>query len=137
VKRIGIQPNDGVDSGCLVEDRLHIKTTVIPAHDYTVSIIQLLSNPEKYHNRRVQVVGYLNLEFEGSAIYLHKEDFKQSILENSFWVSFSDNISMDELKKMNNGYVLIAGTFDMESFGHMGAFGGEIKDIDRIIKWGK
>lgn len=137
IKRIGIQPNDDVNTGCLKETGLHIKNTVIPSYDYTVSIVQLICNPEKYHNRRIQVVGYLNLEFEGDAIYLHKEDYKQSILENSLWVSFDNKITAEQLKKLNKGYVLIAGTYDMEQHGHMGIFSGEIRNIDRIIKWGK
>ncbi|WP_456461398.1 hypothetical protein [Reichenbachiella sp.] len=113
------------------------RTEGIPSYDYTVSLIKLIATPQEYHDRRIQVVGYLNLEFEGDAIYLHKEDYEQSILENSFWVSFSDKISQDELRKLNKRYVLIAGTFNMDNHGHMGLFSGEIMKIDRIIKWGK
>jgi hypothetical protein len=43
------------------------------------SIIELIANPLKYNNQRVRIIGFLNLEFEGNAIYLHREDFEHSI----------------------------------------------------------
>ena len=53
-----------------------------------VSLVKLIANPEKYNGKRIQVIGYLHLEFEGNAIYLHEEDFKRRISANSFWVEF-------------------------------------------------
>lgn len=104
--------------------------------EFSVSIINLISTPEKYHNKRIQVIGYLNLEFEGNAIYLHKEDYKKSIASNGFWVDFTEE-SWTNINnfKINKCYVLIEGTFDMDSFGHMGLWSGTIKDITRVVKW--
>lgn len=104
--------------------------------DFSGSIINLLATPEKYHNKRVRVIGYLNLEFEGNAIYLHKEDYKKSITVNGLWVTFTDG-TWEKIKKynFNKSYFLVEGTFDMTSFGHMGLWSGTIRDITRIDKW--
>ena len=56
-----------------------------------VSLIQLISTPKAFDGADVQVIGFLRLEFEGNALYLHKEDFEQRISKNSVWVSFDAN----------------------------------------------
>ncbi|MAP80295.1 MAG: hypothetical protein CL526_04310 [Aequorivita sp.] len=104
--------------------------------DFSGSIINLIATPEKYHNKKVRVIGFLNLEFEGNAIYLHKDDYKKSIHKNGLWVTFTDE-SWEKIKKyrFNKSYFLIEGTYDMTLFGHMGLWSGTIKDITRIDKW--
>ena len=58
---------------CLKEDKIHYKKGVVASSsEYSVSLIRLIANPEKYHGKKIQVTGYINLEFEGDAIYLHK-----------------------------------------------------------------
>lgn len=103
---------------------------------YDVSLVQLIATPEKYHGKRVQVVGYLNLEFEGDAIYLHQEDFANSLLKNAFWVDFSERVKQEKkLADYNKKYVIIIGLFDMNLRGHMSLFSGEIKNITRLDNW--
>lgn len=104
-------------------------------HEYSISIVRLIVTPEKYHDKQIQIHGYLNLEFEGDAIYLHKEDRDRALTRNGFWVSFSNKLDPSEIQRLNQSYVLIEGTFDMNSRGHMGLFGGEVKNITRIVKW--
>jgi hypothetical protein len=135
VKTIGIKPEQIVDSGCLKEDNLHFKNGVISSEDFNVSIVRLIAKPERYHERKVQVTGYMNLEFEGDAIYLHKEDCDQGLNKNGFWVTFSDKLDKKEINKLNKSYVLMEGTFNANRHGHMGLFGGEIYEITRIISW--
>lgn len=104
--------------------------------DFSGSIINLISTPEKFNNERVRVIGYLNLEFEGNAIYLHKEDYKKSITYNSLSVSFTKK-TWEKINKfkINRSYVIIEGTFDMDDKGHMGLCSGSIKNITRIDLW--
>ena len=104
--------------------------------DESISIINLIASPEKYHNKKIQVIGYINIEFEGNAIYLHKEDYKRGILDNGLWVSFTKK-AWEKLKKekINKTYVIIEGTFNMEDNGHMGLFSGEIEKITRVDRW--
>ncbi len=60
--------------------------------DFNISLIRLIATPERYDGKVIQVEGFLNLEFEGNAIYLHKEDYENSLCKNGFWVDFSDEI---------------------------------------------
>ena len=109
---------------------------VIPFNEFDISLIRLIATPEKYDGKQVQVRGYLNLEFEGNAIYLHKEDYSKALTDNGFWVNFSKGIAEKKnLKDYNKQYVIIVGTFDMKSLGHMGLFGGTIKNITRLDLW--
>lgn len=101
-----------------------------------VSLVKLIANPEKYHNKRIQVIGYLHLEFEGNAIYMHEEDFKHSLSENSFWVNFSSKLTKKrDLNKFNDKYVIVIGTFKADEKGHMGMFGGTLDNIVRLDLW--
>jgi hypothetical protein len=101
------------------------------------SLIQLIANPEKYDGKIIQIIGYLHLEFEGNAIYLHKEDFENSITENGFWVNFSESVTKKaNVMDYSDRYVIIIGTFRMHYKGHMGLFGGTIENIVRLGSWG-
>ena len=101
-----------------------------------ISLIRLIATPEKYDGKQVRVIGYLNLEFEGNAIYLHKEDYSKALSTNGFSVDFTKKIvDKKNLYNYNKSYVLIIGTFDMNDKGHMGLFGGKIKNITRLDSW--
>jgi hypothetical protein len=99
-----------------------------------VSMVQLLATPEKFHGKVVRVFGFLCLEFEGDALYLHREDNDQGLTRNGVWIHRTEAMDRDE-KKLNKHYVLVEATFDGEQHGHMGAFGGALKDVTRIIPW--
>lgn len=101
-----------------------------------VSLIQLIANPEKYDNKIVRLIGYLNLEFEGDAIYLHEEDNKHSITANSCWVNLTKEWrAKNKVADFSNKYVILVGTFDMKDHGHMGMFSGGIRNITRLDVW--
>ncbi len=118
------------------EQKENEKVEGVPFHEFNISIIKLISTPEKYDGKQVQVIGYLNLEFEGNAIYLHKEDYSKGISQNGFWVNLSKEIAeKKKLEDYNKKYVIIVGTFDMNARGHMGMFGGTIKNITRLDLW--
>jgi len=96
---------------------------------YVISIIKLIATPEKYHGKKVITSGFLNLQFEGTAIYIHKDDCDYGLNKNGFWVDFSDQVTSEQRAKVNGKYVLLEGTFDMERAGHFGLWSGTIKDI--------
>jgi len=99
-----------------------------------VSMVQLLATPEKFDGTVVRVFGFLRLEFEGDALYFHREDDVQGLTRNGIWVDRTDAMEHDA-NKLNSHYVLIEGVFDAEDHGHMGLFRGAIKKITRIIPW--
>ena len=52
-----------------------------------VSLMQLIVTPEKYDGQKVTTIGYLHLEFENYAVYMHEEDVRHSILLNRIRIS--------------------------------------------------
>lgn len=78
---------------------------------YDVSIIQLIATPKKYANKPVQVIGFLNIEFEGDSIYLHEEDFRRGLFNNGLGIRV-EGAMRERLKKLSGQYVLIEGVVD-------------------------
>ncbi len=105
-----------------------------PAEVTDVSIIQLVATPEKYHGKFVRVIGFVRLEFEGNAIYLHHEDLKYGLTKNGLWLSVTDQIRKDR-DKYTDKYVLVEGTFNSQNHGHMGLNSGAIENIKRFQVW--
>ncbi len=99
-----------------------------------VSLLQVLSQPEKYHGKEIGIIGYLHLEFEGNGLYLHKEDFIHAIHMNSIWVDVTEKIEA-RVWRLNDKYVAICGVFDANDTGHMGLFAGTLKNITKCIVW--
>ena len=94
-----------------------------------VSIIQLIATPEKYDGKLVRVVGVGNLEFEGNAIHLSKEDLSYGT-HNPIWLDFRNNttIPYEGAKQYNGKYVIVEGIFKND---YSGLFHGAITDITR------
>ena len=51
---------------------LSVASSSHAAEPMTVSMVQLIATPSKYHEKLVRVVAFFG---EGSALYLHKEDY--------------------------------------------------------------
>jgi len=100
-----------------------------------VSLINLIATPEKYDGKLIRVVGYLNLEFEGNALYFHKEDYEKSLFRNAIWVNFTRKEAIEKTKTFSKQYVVIEGTFVMNDTGHMGLFSGGVTQISRLDLW--
>jgi hypothetical protein len=96
---------------------------------YIVSMIRLIATPEKYHDKEIIVSGYLNLQFEGNAIYIHKQDYENGLTKNGLWVNFSEEVPKVQISDANGKYVMLRGTFDMERTGHFGLWSGTINKI--------
>jgi hypothetical protein len=99
------------------------------AEPVDVSMIQLLATPEKFDGKFVRTYGFLRLEFEGKALYLHKEDYTNALTKNSVWVDVPET---GEYLSLNMHYVLVEGVFNAKSHGHLGLFGGTLEKISRV-----
>jgi hypothetical protein len=95
-----------------------------------VSLVQLIANPKTYDGIQVRVIGFLRIQFEGNAFYLHQDDFKDGIAKNGLWVDVSDQM-LGSRAQLDRKYVLIEGTFDTKMTGHMGLWSGSIQRITR------
>ncbi len=100
-----------------------------------VSIIQLISSPEKYDGKYIQIIGFVRLEFEGDAIYLHEDDYKYGLTRNGLWLSLTEGCCGKDLRIFDQKYVLVEGTFSARNHGHMGLFSGAIENIKRFQVW--
>ena len=100
-----------------------------------VSMIQLISNPQAYDNKRVRITGFLHLEFEGNSIYLHSEDFRYALTKNALWIDVPKDMTQAQTKIVNDQYVICTGTFVASRRGHMGMNSGEIADVTRLQVW--
>lgn len=103
--------------------------TKYPNEEYHASIVQVLAHRDRYHGKEVQVMGYLRVQFEGTAIYLSKEDADYGITRNGFWVTLGKGSAKHDQK-----YVLIEGTFDKDEMGHLSLWQGTIKNVTRVVE---
>lgn len=125
---------------------LNIKIPFYRSYAAHVSIHQLITSPEKYHNRPVVVSGYYRHGFELSALFASKDDADYLIPKNSLWVSFGNkdlklepiSSNLNRLPKdvsyFDGKYVTIEGIFNKDACGHMGMSSGEIRNVSRIVE---
>ena len=102
-----------------------------------LSMIDLIANPELFDGKKVMVQGYVHFEFEGNAIYLHKEDFLYGIDHNSLWLSLSPSKGANEFSKCQDSYALVRGTFSARMRGHNDMASGSLHDIAKCEVGGK
>ena len=76
----------------------------------------------------VAVVGYFNMEYEGTALFPRLEDAQQHLVTKGIWLKVGWPVSEDR-KALGNGYVRVQGTFDATK--GMG-FKGMLRDITKI-----
>jgi hypothetical protein len=93
-----------------------------------LSMIDLIANPELFDGKKVMVQGYVHFEFEGDAIYFHKDDFLHGISRNALWLMVS-TARAKELKDCQDSYALIRATFKAGIGGHNSMASGELHDI--------
>jgi len=76
----------------------------------TLSLIRILSDPFRFDGKIVETVGFLSLEFEGSAIYLSKEDYENHITWNAIFLRL-DEPKINEYRFAEHKYVKIRGMY--------------------------
>jgi hypothetical protein len=96
----------------------------------SISLIQLIVQPEKFAEQRVQVIGLCALEFESKAIWISKDDLRYGITRNAVWL---DIALTDQSRKYDRKCVFVEGRFTAKSKGHLGLYAGTIEDISRML----
>ena len=107
---------------------------LVAAEPLDVSLVQLIASPKGYNGKIVRLIGFVRLEFEGDAIYLHQEDYKHSISKNGLWIDVTEDMEKRKTA-LDQKYVLIEGTFDAKMTGHFGMWSGSIQKITRCQVW--
>ena len=100
-----------------------------------VSMVQLIANPSQYHGKLVRVIGFCRLEFEGNALYIHRDDFEHSISKNGVWLQVGWPVP-ENRRDMSDEYVIVEAVFDAEQKGHFGMFSGSLEQVKRLDRWG-
>jgi hypothetical protein len=104
-----------------------------------VSLIELISNPEKFDKKTVEVTAFLVIEHQQrhapqATLWLHQEDAR-NLLPNGIGVIPSESMLRDE-EKINDMYVRLRGKF-LATPTVGGGFALEIKDVQNCVPWSK
>lgn len=109
------------------------RLTHAEAESEDVSFLQLLGSPSAFHDRRVRLIGFAHVEFEGKGLYLHREDFENGISKNAIWLDV--DLTHPEFAALNDRYVIVEGVFKAGRGGHLGMFSGTLTEISRYDPW--
>jgi hypothetical protein len=94
----------------------------------------LLATPKIYQGQRVEVTGYLHLEFEGDYICPDKKDYINKDDDSTIWVNLVSRAELDSLRKFSDNYVVIYGVFNFYNKGNRDFFTrGSIEKIHKIV----
>ena len=110
------------------------QTTAAQTPPESVSLIRLIANPDIFHSRIVRVVGFCRLEFEGNALYLHREDFERVLLAQAVQLDLSWPLG-DKYRELSDTYVIIEGRFNGQRRGRASAYAGEIGSLSRFERY--
>ncbi len=106
----------------------------------TVSILKLLTQGEKYENRRISVRGYMIDRPGCKALYPTAEFAHSGAYESAIWINLDPKVvKVWELGKvsayhnMDKRYVVVTGRFTSMEHGSQGLFEGSLNEIDGII----
>lgn len=90
------------------------------------SIIELIANGQRYDSNKIYVSGYLELEYEGSALYLDRESCNNKITKNGISLDIPAQITNQAI---NHRYCSVMGYYNSAQKGHGGLFSGMITGI--------
>jgi hypothetical protein len=54
---------------------------------------RVIAKPELYHEKRISPVGYMNLQFEGNAIYYTEEEYRHGQSADAIWIEVEGRCS--------------------------------------------
>jgi hypothetical protein len=100
-----------------------------------VSLIQLISSPERYGETKVMVIGYLRLDFEGEALYLHEIDYDRYISPNSISLRLDSDKLTAEQRKLDGQYVQVGGLYRQNHLRRFQVRAGSLSQIVLLEKW--
>jgi hypothetical protein len=107
-----------------------------PQQPLSVSLIRLIATPDAFDGKYVQVTGFVSIEHEGTAVYLHRDDWQYMLTKNGLWLVASDIPGEGSNEaKVKERYALIEGRFSAKKQGHRGLWSGSIEEVARMVPW--
>jgi hypothetical protein len=97
-----------------------------------VALVSLITRPENFDGKRVQVSAWGVIEYEGAALYLSEADHQYLITRDGVWLDLS---GISKEPEEATGYFQVVGTFLAGDVlrGHA----GRLTKIEKIIRLGK
>jgi len=97
-----------------------------------VSMVQLIATPKAFDGKKTQVCGFATIEFEGTSLYLTRDDMKYDINRNSLWLDVRD---WEEKRwtALHRRAICVYGVFKAADKGHRGAHSGAMHEIARVL----
>lgn len=100
-----------------------------------VSMVALLAAPTHYNGIVVQTTGFLAVEFEGNALYLHEEDYRYGMEKNAVQLALTKP-QEQQFKALHAKHVLIEGVVSADNrVVDSGMYSGIIRNITRLQEW--
>jgi hypothetical protein len=87
-------------------------------------MVGLIATPERFDGQLISVSGIARIEFEGSALYFHREDYENRDPMNAVWLSI-DRKKFDP-KTLTGRLIGVQGVFRKGSAGHFGRYSGTV-----------
>ena len=97
-----------------------------------ISIINLISSPEKFDGKTVRVIGYGVFDEYSTIVCLNEDDIEFGISKNCVWVGLIPPATF-KAKELSNSYVDLEGVFNQNKPNHTYTASGMIKNVEIIF----
>lgn len=114
---------------------LPIHVVAAASEPLDVGMVTLLANPERFDGKLIRTHGFVFIQFDSDAIYLHEEDYRYGLTKNAFALDLSE-AQRKQFKNPSLKYVLIEGTVHSKSPDAAYSYSGTIVDMTRLEAWG-
>lgn len=96
-----------------------------------VSIMELIAYPEKYHQKKVSVVGFCHIEFESNQLQIHSDTKSNNLKLDTVWLSLGWPVP-ESYEQFKDKRVVVTGVFNKENKGHWGNYSGAVEEVENI-----
>lgn len=96
-------------------------------------MVALVAEPQRYDGKIIRTVGFLCIEFEGDAVYVHEEDFRRGLMKNSMALRLSKS-QEQQFRHLTQTYAIIEGQVYANGL-ESGDWAGAIGNITRLEMW--
>lgn len=96
-------------------------------------MVALVAYPQRYNGRMIRTVGFVCIEFEGDAVYVHEEDFRHGLIKNSMALRLTKS-QEKQFKPLSQMYAVIEGKVEANGL-ESGDWAGAIGNITRLEAW--
>ncbi|WP_406665644.1 hypothetical protein [Gallaecimonas sp. GXIMD1310] len=113
-----------MDEGCPVRTNVNI------GNSKSVSMINLITSPEKYYGRMINIKGLLDIDGRLPIVYFDKRSEKNIITKEAVFITDPKiNADLEILNKLDGEFVVVNGIFEKPDYSK---FIGEFKKVQLL-----